>query len=252
VFVNSIDAARRLIPVLRNLKIQVFGLHAQMQQRQRLKNIDRFKTTDNSILVASDVAARGLDIPLVEHVVHYQVPRSGDIYVHRSGRTARAGREGVSVLLVSPQELTAYKKLCQVLNKSSAIQAFPVDHSILVHMKNRVQLAREIDQDEHTINKNSHEDDWFTKNAKEMDIDLDDQFLSKTNDEKDAKTRGKIARKRQELNALLSEPLLPRGQSAKYLTSNVLADLAERLLANPDSALPTVDGAKAIHQLKRK
>jgi superfamily II DNA/RNA helicase len=74
-----------------------------MQQRQRLKNLDRFKQTVNrieagspqletAILVCTDVAARGLDIPYVSNIVHYQCPFNGETYVHRSGRTARIGR----------------------------------------------------------------------------------------------------------------------------------------------------------------
>lgn len=80
VFVNSKDAARRLLPLLKNLQFdQVYGLHADMQQRQRLKNIDRFRQNKKVILIATDVAARGLDIPLVDHVIHYQVPRSSEV-----------------------------------------------------------------------------------------------------------------------------------------------------------------------------
>src|SRR4051812_39824570 len=79
--------------------------------------VKRFKQNNKAVLIASDVAARGLDIPLVEHVVHYQLPRSSEIYVHRSGRTARANREGVSLMLCAPEEVGAYKKLCSVLNK---------------------------------------------------------------------------------------------------------------------------------------
>jgi superfamily II DNA/RNA helicase len=63
---------RRLLPLFQLLKVPMWGLHAQMQQRQRLKNLDRFKANKVSVLVATDVAARGLDIPLVDHVVHYQ------------------------------------------------------------------------------------------------------------------------------------------------------------------------------------
>ncbi len=62
VFVNSIDCIRRILSILKELKLEPLGLHAQMQQRQRLKNLDRFKERENGILIASDVAARGLDI----------------------------------------------------------------------------------------------------------------------------------------------------------------------------------------------
>ena len=117
VFVNSIDAIRRLVPILSHLFENVYGLHAEMQQKQRLKNLDRFKSTDNAILIASDVASRGLDIPLVDHVIHYQLPRAADIYVHRSGRTGRGQGEGVSIMLRSPEEVSLYKKICFALKK---------------------------------------------------------------------------------------------------------------------------------------
>lgn len=84
---------------------------------QLLTCLFRFKANDKAVLVASDVAARGLDIPMVEHVIHYQLPRSGEIYVHRSGRTARANRDGVSLMLCSPEELNLYKKLVLKLRK---------------------------------------------------------------------------------------------------------------------------------------
>jgi ATP-dependent RNA helicase DDX24/MAK5 len=62
-------------------------------------------------MLATDVAARGLDIPSVSHVVHYTLPRSADVYVHRSGRTARAGQEGLALQLCAPEE----KKMQQLL-----------------------------------------------------------------------------------------------------------------------------------------
>ena len=59
------------------------GLHAQMHQRQRLKNLERFSANNNGLLIATDVAARGLDIPNVEHVVHYQVPRTSEVSISK-------------------------------------------------------------------------------------------------------------------------------------------------------------------------
>uniref|UniRef100_A0AC34FYD9 ATP-dependent RNA helicase n=1 Tax=Panagrolaimus sp. ES5 TaxID=591445 RepID=A0AC34FYD9_9BILA len=61
-------------------------LHAKMQQRARIKHLESFSCTDNSVLIATDVAARGLDIKGIENVIHYQIPRSVENYVHRSGR----------------------------------------------------------------------------------------------------------------------------------------------------------------------
>ncbi|CAH1758167.1 1879_t:CDS:10 [Entrophospora sp. SA101] len=173
IFVNSIDSIRRLVPILKLLKIEVIGFHAQMQQRQRLKNLDRFKANDNVVMVASDVASRGLDIHQVDHVIHYHLPRSSDIYVHRSGRTARASKEGVSLILCSPEELSLYRKLCQKLNKVG-IAEFPTNGGFVNMMKQRIELARQIDQDEHKLQKTNFEEDWYKKAAKDLDVDLDD------------------------------------------------------------------------------
>ena len=100
VFCNSIDCVRRLVNLFGLLCTDPLGLHAQMHQKQRLKNLERFTANNEGFLIATDVAARGLDIPNVEHVVHYQVPRTSESYVHRSGRTARAKKEGLSVMLI--------------------------------------------------------------------------------------------------------------------------------------------------------
>ena len=65
------------------------------------------------------MAARGLDIPNVDHVIHYQVPKTTENYVHRSGRTARANKEGIAVLLIDPSEVKSYVQLSQTLGRSN-------------------------------------------------------------------------------------------------------------------------------------
>ena len=127
VFCNSISCIRRLLSIFsllfgspsdKDAVGMVLGLHANMQQRQRMKNLDRFKKCNGSILITTDVAARGLDISLVEHVVHYQMPRDVDTYVHRAGRTARGESTlGTSVALVSPEDSSSYKKILKTLQK---------------------------------------------------------------------------------------------------------------------------------------
>lgn len=87
-------------------------LHSEMQQRQRLRKLDKFKEGSVRILVCTDVASRGLDIPFVKNVVHYQIPNDIDTYVHRSGRTARIGREGTAFVFVGPKDHQKYIKLC--------------------------------------------------------------------------------------------------------------------------------------------
>jgi superfamily II DNA/RNA helicase len=89
-------------------------LHGDMSQPDRLKTLDAFKTGQLQILVASDVAARGLDIPSVSHVFNFDAPVNAEDYIHRIGRTGRAGREGAAFMLVSPEDerrLSAIEKL---------------------------------------------------------------------------------------------------------------------------------------------
>ena len=80
------------------------GLHGGLSQEQRDRILNRFRAGELDVLVATDVAARGLDIPHVSHVVNYDVPSNPDAYVHRIGRTGRAGREGVAITMVEPRE----------------------------------------------------------------------------------------------------------------------------------------------------
>lgn len=118
IFCNSIGCVKRLANLLNILKLKPLPLHASMEQKQRLKNLEKFRDSPDGLLLATDVAARGLDIPKVGHVVHYQVPRTAETYVHRSGRTARQTQSGASVLLVSVEETRLYHKLMKSLKRS--------------------------------------------------------------------------------------------------------------------------------------
>jgi superfamily II DNA/RNA helicase len=83
------------------------ALHGDMDQPARMEALDRFRFGEAPLLVASDVAARGLDIPEVTHVINFDVPHHADDYVHRIGRTGRAGRAGTAITLVAPADRKA-------------------------------------------------------------------------------------------------------------------------------------------------
>ncbi|KAF9426951.1 ATP-dependent RNA helicase [Podila epigama] len=261
VFVNSIDAIRHLVPMMQLLGIEALGMHAQMQQRQRLKNLDRFKANPHAFMIASDVAARGLDIPMVDHVIHYQVPRSGDIYVHRSGRTARADNEGISLLICGPDEVQLYRKMCITLKKdqTGGIPEFPIDRGVINEMKKRIALAKKIDEQEHRLQKAAHQDDWMIKSAEAMDIILDEDVLNSgpkkdKDDDNSAMTsrKNKIKAMRAELKAMLQTRMMPQGASAKYITSGAIRDLADRLRnsANHNPLMPAHVRSTALEDIK--
>ena len=79
-------------------------IHGDLDQSQRTRTLDGFRAGDLKILVASDVAARGLDVPSVSHVLNYDVPSHAEDYVHRIGRTGRAGREGKTMMICAPRD----------------------------------------------------------------------------------------------------------------------------------------------------
>lgn len=104
VFTNSKTQAKRLDGYLRYKKLKVALLHGDVQQKGRFATIEGFRKGTTRILVTTDLAARGLDVEGVDLVVNVEMPRKGDLYVHRIGRTGRAGAEGQAISLISPSE----------------------------------------------------------------------------------------------------------------------------------------------------
>lgn len=98
-------------------KFNVGALHGDMDQRQRMATLEAFRNGEIAFLVASDVAARGLDIPNVSHIFNYDVPVHPEDYVHRIGRTGRAGREGYAAMLVTPKDYKALKAIEAMLKE---------------------------------------------------------------------------------------------------------------------------------------
>ncbi|PSN67928.1 DEAD-domain-containing protein [Corynespora cassiicola Philippines] len=105
IFCNRTNTATLLEHMLRLLSHRVTALHSGLRQPERVANLARFRARAARILVATDVAARGLDIPEVALVVNFDIPRDPDDYIHRVGRTARAGRTGTSVTLVGQRDV---------------------------------------------------------------------------------------------------------------------------------------------------
>jgi ATP-dependent RNA helicase DDX49/DBP8 len=106
IFVNRTATADILHRTLLQLSHPVTALHSDLAQSQRNRNLSDFRAQKARILIATDVASRGLDVPEVNFVINYDVPRNPTDYVHRVGRTARAGREGTSVTFVGQRDVS--------------------------------------------------------------------------------------------------------------------------------------------------
>ncbi len=109
------------------------ALHGGLSQEQRDRIMGRFRDGALDVLVATDVAARGLDIEHVTHVVNFDVPSSAETYVHRIGRTGRAGREGVAITLVEPREHRLLRDIEAVIGAPLAIEGLPTVADLREH-----------------------------------------------------------------------------------------------------------------------
>ena len=111
VFCRTKIGAERLAARLSGMGIRAAALHADRTQQQRMAAVEGFRTGIHSVLVATDVAARGLDIDGIAHVVNFEVPDTPEAYVHRVGRTGRAESTGRALTLAAPEELRALRAL---------------------------------------------------------------------------------------------------------------------------------------------
>jgi ATP-dependent RNA helicase SrmB len=111
VFVRKRERVHELAEMLRNAGINNCYLEGEMAQIKRTEGIKRLTDGRVNVLVATDVAARGIDIPDVSHVINFDMPRSGDTYLHRIGRTGRAGRKGIAISLVEAHDYLLLQKI---------------------------------------------------------------------------------------------------------------------------------------------
>lgn len=139
VFTRTKANAERISGLCNLLEFNATALHGDLNQNQRTGALDLFKAGKRSILVATDVAARGLDIPSVDIVINYDIPVDSKSYIHRVGRTARAGRSGKSVSLVSQYDLELILRIEEVLGKK--LPKEDVDKDIILSLRDSVDKA---------------------------------------------------------------------------------------------------------------
>ncbi|XP_066128698.1 ATP-dependent RNA helicase DDX24 [Saccopteryx bilineata] len=222
VFANSISCIKRLSGLLKVLDIMPLTLHACMHQKQRLRNLEQFARLEDCVLLATDVAARGLDIPQVQHVIHYQVPRTSEIYVHRSGRTARAASEGLSLMLIGPEDVINFKKIYKTLKKDEDIPLFPVQTKHMDAVKERIQLARQIEKAEYRNFQACLHNSWMEQAAAALEIELDEEMYKggRADQQEERRRQKQMKVLKRELRHLLSQPLFKDNLKTKYPTQS--------------------------------
>nr|GMC63584.1 DEAD-box ATP-dependent RNA helicase 10-like [Ipomoea batatas] len=142
VFTRTCDATRLLALMLRNLGLRAIPISGQMSQGKRLGALNQFKAGESNILICTDVASRGLDIPSVDVVINYDIPTNSKDYIHRVGRTARAGRSGVAISLVNQYELQWYLQIEKLIGKK--LPDYPALEEEVLLFLDRVTEAKRI------------------------------------------------------------------------------------------------------------
>lgn len=219
-----------------------------MAQKARLRSVERFSTPSpekGSILIATDVAARGLDIKGIDLIIHYHVPRTADAYVHRSGRTARAETSGKSVLLCSPDEVQGVTRLIakvhanhghkKMVNKARGLtlESLELDRRLIGRIRPRVTLSKKITESLLAKEKISAEDEWLRSAADDLGVDYDSEEFAeqgkssgrgrgggrhKREKEASSLSKAELGALRAELKQLLQKRINV-GVSETYLTS---------------------------------
>lgn len=130
VFCNTKKDCQAVCDALAESNQSVLALHGDMEQRDRDQTLVRFANGSSRVLVATDVAARGLDIKALEMVINYELSWDPEVHVHRIGRTARAGESGLAISLCAPEEAQRASVLAEMLNLSLSWQPAPTGGSI--------------------------------------------------------------------------------------------------------------------------
>jgi ATP-dependent RNA helicase DDX24/MAK5 len=238
-----------------------------MAQKARMRSIERFSSPNatGSILVATDVAARGLDIGGVQLVIHYHLPRAADMYVHRSGRTARAEASGTSILICAPEEVVGMRRLVAKVHAQNAIagggnkskyymRSLDMDRKVVARLKPRVTLAKKIADSALAKEKKGHDDDWVKNAAEELGVEYDSEEFEAAGGgrkgrgtgrklkEKEARglSKAELGALRGELKGLLAQRVNV-GVSERYLTAGTV-DINELLKGAKGDFLGKVDG----------
>ncbi|KAL8273411.1 hypothetical protein Esti_002656 [Eimeria stiedai] len=193
-FVNAISYVYRLESLLGLLlreqlqqrhrqQIEVFGLHSNLQQKQRLKRLDRFTRSKYGLLVSTDVAARGVDFVNVQKSLQLQMPRDAETFIHRCGRTARAGRAGEAVCFVSSSVAYQWESLFAAAGVELGSSPPPVGFEDVAAfqenpatMKRIFQVANELERNEHKAARRQRRMGTLQALAAAADIEVDSEL----------------------------------------------------------------------------
>ncbi|MDD1794152.1 ATP-dependent RNA helicase SrmB [Enterovibrio makurazakiensis] len=147
IFVKTRDRLAALREELTRQKINCAWIQGEMAQAKRTNAIERFSKGEVNFLLATDVAARGIDVPNISHVINFDLPRKADVYLHRIGRTARAGKKGNAISLVEAHDQPMMDRICRYMNedvKERYVEGMKPSHKKPAFKKKKVKAPKKV------------------------------------------------------------------------------------------------------------
>jgi len=163
IFAGTCNNVKRICLLLRHLGFHAIPLHGQMSQSKRLGALNKYKSKTRTILIATDVASRGLDIPHVDIVINFDIPTHSKDYIHRVGRTARAGKSGRSITFVTQYDVELYQRIEQLIEKKLPLHPM-VEEEVMLLVERVTEAQRYAKMELREMNDN-----------KKRNIDLDEE-----------------------------------------------------------------------------
>jgi ATP-dependent RNA helicase DDX24/MAK5 len=237
VFLNSISAVQRITPFLQNLNLPARALHSHMEQKARLRAIEKFSADESAILISTDVAARGLDIQGVQLIIHYHLPRTAEMYVHRSGRTARGVSKGSSIILCSPEEIAGLKRLIgrvhhdESTSQKQSIRLIDIDRRVVARLKPRTVLAKQIADVGVAKVKGRSDDQFFRNAAEELGVEYDSEEMEKLGGGKRGRGNARKQKQREDREVDKGQIAAWKAELKDLLSQRVNVGVSERYIA---------------------
>ncbi|MCH3951088.1 MAG: DEAD/DEAH box helicase [Acidaminococcus sp.] len=169
IFCRTKKGVDELVIALATRGYEAEGLHGDLSQSQRDRVMKKFRHNEVDILVATDVAARGLDIDNITHVVNFDVPQDPESYVHRIGRTGRAGNTGVSLTFITPREFRQLKLIERTIKTKIIRGTLPTDENVLERQREQI-----ISKMQSVLEQDAYHDYLPIVEALEKDYDIHD------------------------------------------------------------------------------
>ncbi|KAF9664426.1 hypothetical protein SADUNF_Sadunf16G0017700 [Salix dunnii] len=186
IFTRTCRETDFLALVLRKLGLEAIPINGQMSQSNRLGALNKFKAGEFNILICTDVASRGLDIPSVDVVVNYNIPTNSKDYFHRVGRTARAGRSGLAISLVNQFDIGPFTQIEKHIGDDFKIPKYTVNEDEVLLLAERVTEAKRISRK--SINESGNKRTGRLDDEDEEDIE---KYLGIKNKKESKKLRRK-------------------------------------------------------------